>query len=108
MKTLEILEFYKHEVEYNREQVEWYRKQIKYVNRQLERSRQGDKELIEFIWGRGVVTKLDWECFISKGKDYMSGETRKLMNERARYYRKCKYYTKELERRIKQVQEMEG
>lgn len=106
MKDLEILEYYKWCRDYAKKEIEWCTKQIEYCNRQLKRTTQEDGEFIEYIWNRGVVTKLDWECFLSK--PYVSGETRKLINERAKYYRWRIKHKKELARRLKQIAEMEG
>lgn len=77
-------------------QVAWYEKQnafvsgqIAYCNNQLKRTRKEDKELASYAMSH------DPSPFAVKvfGGKYVGDETKKLVNERARWYREQKHNT---------------
>lgn len=87
-------------------QIAWYEKQNDYIvkflafcNNELARSRSRDKEIAEYALSTEPDNPLTVRIF---GGHYVSSETQKLLNERARYYRERKrnneriaHYTKE-------------
>lgn len=89
-------------------QVEWYEKQTAFCRNQIERcnkwlkdERKQDKELAEYALKTDPDDELTQRVF---GGKYVGTETRKLMNERAKYYREIKkndariqHYKKEAE-----------
>lgn len=78
------------QAEWYTQQVEWYNRMIDFANKDLKYERDKDRELFEYVWGKGVIT--EWEARIY-GYDintYVGSETKKILNERNRYYRQRK------------------
>lgn len=98
---LDYNEFAKKQVEWYKGQIEWYDKQIAWETRDLEQSRQEDRKLVEYIWSKGPLTKVD--MLIWGSKKYESGETRKIKNQRARSYRQRKWCREQLAGYLKEV-----
>lgn len=88
-------------IEYVKGRIEWYTKQIAWETRDLERSRKEDKELQEYIWSKGPLTKMDMELW--GNKKYESSETREIRNRRTRLYRRRKVYERRLEAELTKV-----
>ena len=91
MTAREIIDFAKKQIEWNNGQIEWTRKQIDYCNRQLKRTRAEDADLKAFALERYPDDPMTERVY---GGKYVGRETRKLMNERAGYYRDIKRYEK--------------
>ena len=90
-------------------QIEWHEKflahdewELEYIKEELKRSRKADKELIEHIWAKGVLTKTDWYIW-GDPDHYVSAETRKLMNRRQHVYRSRKRNLEWIEHYKKEV-----
>ena len=90
-------EFY----DFSLKQVEWYNKQndfcdgqIAWCNNQLKRERARDKELATYALQKQPDDPLTLRIF---GGNYVGDETRKLTNERAKYYREKKHNNKRIE-----------
>lgn len=88
MTRAEMREFAENQVDFYKRQIEFDGGQIEYINYELKRSRQADKELVAYVWSKGVVTESDMRIFT---KDYTSTETKKLICKRARAYRSRKH-----------------
>ena len=81
-------------------QIAWYEKQNEYIkkflaycNRELTRSRSRDKEIAEYALSVEPDDPLTVSIF---GGDYVSDDTRKLLRERAKYYRERKTNNKRI------------
>lgn len=72
-----MIRHYTHNIEFCSGQIEWYTGQI-------QRSRAKDKEMVEWVWSKGVLTSFEARIYT---KDYQSTETKKLIKERAKHYR---------------------
>lgn len=96
-------------VDFARGQIEWHekqnafcRRQIDWCNRDIKRTRAHDKEIAEYALSCEPDNPLTVKIF---GGKYISDDTRKLMNERAKYYREIKYNNKRIEHFKKQVEQ---
>lgn len=58
-------------------------KEIKWLNKRIAEQRKEDRELVEYVWSKGVVTKHDMEVFT---KDFKSSEMKELLKMRDREY----------------------
>lgn len=90
------------QVAYYKRQNEYVEKFLSFCNRELARSRKEDAEMKEYALSTQPDDELTQRIF---GGDYVSSDTRKLLAERAKYYRERKrnneriqHYTKEAER----------
>ena len=79
-------------------QIAWYERQNEFCKRQisrcndwLKRERANDKELAQFALNDRPEDPITVQVF---GGKYVGSETRKLINERAKYYREIKYNNK--------------
>lgn len=93
MTDQEIRDWYRHQIEWYKKEVKWYSEQIEWCTKQLQRSRKEDRELREYVWSKGPLTKFDMEIY---GDKYEGTETHKLLLERRRYYLRRKDYEKQL------------
>ena len=85
MNELTLKGFYEHEIEYSNRMLGYYERNLERVKNQLKRERKEDRELVEHVWNRGVVTKLEMEIYT---KEFKGTETEKLEKE-ARQTRKA-------------------
>lgn len=81
--------FYERQIEWYKGEVEWQTKQIEWMTRDLERSRKDDKELLEFVWNKGVLQSWEMRTY-GDPKKYESARTHKLKLQRRRAYLKRK------------------
>ena len=93
-------------------QIDWYekqntfaRKQIDFCNRELKRTRKDDAELKTFALARDPDDRITREVF---GGKYVGQETRKYINERARWYRDIKRNNSMIERYRKSADRYAG
>lgn len=91
-------------------QVAWYTKQndfctgqIAYCNRELKRQRAEDKELAEYALSCEPNDPVTVRVF---GGKYVGTETRRLINERAKYYREIKHNNKRIAYYQKEADDM--
>lgn len=75
---MNLKELYEHSIEFEERNVKFYESQLQFTKIQLKRERESDKELVEYIWGKGVVTKMEKEIFHA---GYKSEEVKKLEKE---------------------------
>lgn len=87
---------------FNRSQVEWYKKQIAYndqeitwLTKQLTASRAEDKKMTEYVWSKGVLTKIEMEIW-GDPKKYESNDTHQYKLQRRREYLRRKHNMKML------------
>lgn len=89
--------WYREQIEWNKKVIGWCNREIEYLTRELERSRKDDRELVEWVWSKGVVT--EWEIrTYGNGSKYQSTETHKNLLARRREYLKRKKANKEIAR----------
>lgn len=84
MTKEEYRAFFERQVEWNTKEIKWCEDEAKYITERLKRSRQSDRDTVEYIWGKGVVDEFEMRHY---AKDYKSQETKKLLKERAQNYR---------------------
>ena len=84
MTREQMREFYESQVKFYKKSIEYSTNHIGFLTGQLERSRKEDRELVEWVWSRGVVDKFEMQIY-GTGK-YQSTETHKLLLERRREY----------------------
>lgn len=82
--------FAKGQVEWYEHQNEFIRSQIQWCTRELKATRKEDKEIQEYALSHDP-DELTLKIFSGK---YVSSETRKLINERNKYYREIKHNQK--------------
>ena len=85
--------FYENMVDYDNRDIEFY-------NWQLKRSREEDRKMVAYVWGRGVVT--EWE-FNFYNKNYAGSETKYNINRRAKAYRSRKHHASMIEKYKKEA-----
>lgn len=90
-------------------QIKWYEQQndfctdqIAWCNRQLKRERENDRELARYALESEPDDPLTVKIF---GGKYIGTETRKLINERAKYYREIKKNTARIEHYRKEAEQ---
>lgn len=92
MTNKEIRNWYEHQIEWYNKVIGWCNRNIEYLTRQLERNRKDDREMVEWVWSKGVVT--EWEIK-TYGSKYQSAETHKnLLARRREYLERKKAYRK--------------
>ena len=93
--TFDWAEFYKGQIEWDKRQLEWERKDLEYNNRNIARERAKDREQCEWVWARGVLTRIDFEIW-GNPKKFVGSETKKYLKWRERNYRRIKYYERQI------------
>lgn len=100
--SFDFKRFYAEQIDFYTRQNTFCRRQIEYYSREIKRSRERDRALKEYALTERPNDA--WTQNVYGGK-YVSDETRKHINTRARYYREIKRnngriekYTKELEK----------
>lgn len=96
MMNQEYREFCEKQRDFSARQIEWHLKMIAYDNDTLERikgelkrTRKADKELVAYVWAKGVLTKCDWYIF-GNPDSFVGAETKKLLSDRVSTYRSRK------------------
>lgn len=79
-------------------------KSIAFANEMLKSQRERDRELVEWVWSKGVLTKLDMEVFT---KDFKSSETKYWEKDRRHWYRERAKNIKRAEDARKSLERME-
>lgn len=87
MTMNEIRESYKRFIQYELDNIKWYEKEIKYISEQIKESKASDKELVEYVWSKGPLTKWDMDHYNEK---YVSFTTKKLLSDRSKCYYRIK------------------
>lgn len=95
MKNFDERKFYEGQIEFYKRMIGYAENSLEFNKRQLKRGRKHDRELVEYVWSRGVVTEWEMRLF---HKNYKSEEVKKLEKE-ARYERKrIRKYRKDIEK----------
>jgi len=93
---LNLKDYYESQVEWCEEQVRWYTKEIDWVTERIKKSRSDDREIEQYIWNKGPLTRVDMQVF--GGGNFTSRETKELLKERRRYYNRRKKYTQDADK----------
>ena len=104
MTAREIIDFAVKQIAWHEKDIAWCRREIEFCNRELKRTRKEDDELK--AWALERKPDDPWTLRTYGGK-YVGKETRKYMNERARYYREIKRDEKWIAKYRKQAEEWE-
>lgn len=96
-------EFYEKQIEYYKHNVEWCTEQIAWETSMLEKYRKTDRELVEYVWSKGVVTKVEASIF---HKGYQSEDTKQALKFRRKYYLWRKKSVKTLAEYEKKLKEL--
>lgn len=99
-------EIFEKMVAFDEEQIEFYSKEIEREGKYLKQYRAEDREHLEWVWGRGVLTKWEMECY--GDKSYKGRDTKDAERRRNRAYRQRKYYRAKLEEHRKSLEEWEA
>lgn len=101
MTARQMYDFALGQIAYYERQIEFIEKHLGFCNRELARSRSEDRRIAKYAMETDGSDPLTARIF---GGNYVSTDTRKLMNERAKYYRERKrsharlaHYRKEAE-----------
>lgn len=105
MADFNFKEFYEKQVDFYTKEIEFDDKQIAWANEDIKRERESDRRLYEWVWSKGVLTKWDMKWYGMPLAQFKSHNTRKYINDRARYYRHKKKDIKKLEYYKKQLEE---
>lgn len=106
MTSRQMYDFATAQVEWYEKQIQFCKEQIEFCNKELKRTRKEDKEI------KAYALASDSHPLTQKiyGGNYIGTETRKYINERARWYRDVKhnekrkaYYEKEAQEYAKYI-----
>lgn len=100
MTAREIIEFAEKQIAWHKKNIEWTKGQIEFCNHELKRTRKEDAELKAWALEQKPDDPLTLRIF---GGKYVGRETRKYMNERAKYYRDIKHDEKWIAKFQKQI-----
>ena len=89
MTRQEMRDFAERQIEWHKKFLAYDEKELEYIKEALKRERKRDKELLEHVWSKGVLTRTDW-CIWGDKEHYVGAETRKLLNQRQHVYRSRK------------------
>ena len=92
-KEFDYKEFCIRQIEWYKKQNEFEQKQIGWINEDIKRERARLKEMVEYIWSKGVLTEMDYRM-VQKG--YETVDLKRYKNQRARYYRNIKSNNKRI------------
>lgn len=95
MTIKELYDFSKGQIAWYTKENEFCKRQIAWYNRQLARTRKEDREMKEYAIASRPGDEVIMRIY---GGQYVGNETRKYINERARYYREVKSNQKMIER----------
>ena len=96
MTREKLREIYETEVKIYQTAIEFDNNYIAMSNKNIARLRKEDKEMVEFVWGKGVLTELDMRIW-GKPEKYAGVETKKEISRRNKAYRWRKKDTAYLE-----------
>lgn len=96
-------EYYKGQIEWDKRQLEWERKDLEWNNREIASERAKDRELVEYVWSKGVLTMIDFKIY-GDPKKYVGTKTRQYMKWRLGNYKRIKYYERQIERDTQQYE----
>ena len=96
----EMYDFAIRQVAFYENMVDYDNKDIEFCNWQIKRSREEDRKMVSYVWGRGVVT--EWE-FNFYNKNYAGSETKANINRRAKAYRSRKHHAAMIEKYKKEA-----
>lgn len=88
-------EWYEKQVAWYKEQIEWENKHIAWLTRDIEDGRKRDREMVEWVWSKGVLTEWQMKTY-GDPKKYESADTHERVLMRRRAYRSRKYNMKKL------------
>ncbi len=106
MRDLNLKEFYQKQVEWYKHEIEWETEQIAWETEQVKRSRKADRELVEYVWSKGPVEKIDMEIYGKNGKGYKGKDTKQHLAYRKKYYLRRKRYMKSLAEYQRKLEEL--
>ena len=104
MTTFNMKEFYARQVEYYRHEIEFDTQNIEWETRNIQREKEGIRNLAEYVWSKGPLTKTDMKIW--GDKNYKTPEQRESEKRRKKYYRERKKDTEELERYTRLLEKM--
>ena len=81
--------FCKKEVAWNEKYLESIERDIAWDNKMIKSERKKDRELCEYIWGKGVLDKWQMKIY-GDPKKYVGSETKTYIGYRAQEYRRRK------------------
>lgn len=84
---------YKRAMDFDKKMIAFAEKDIERLNREINRCREEDKRIKEYVWSKGVLTKIEMEIYGKK--NYKSVEMEKLERERQRAYRDRKRWERQ-------------
>lgn len=93
--TFNNKEFYEGQIEFAKKMIGFAERSLEFNKRQLSRERKSDKELVEYVWSKGVVTKFEMETYT---KDYKGTETKKLEKDSKRERKNIRKYKAQIEK----------
>jgi len=88
-------EFYEGQIEFANKMIGYAENSLEYTKRQLKRERISDKELVEYIWSKGVVNEFQKETYT---KDYKGTDTKKYEKEARQLRKSIRKYKAQIER----------
>lgn len=86
MAEFDMREFYENQVAWYKHNVEFDEQEIAWENEQLKRSRKEDREMVKWVWSKGVLTEWQMKTY-GNPKKYQGTETKKILANRRRWYR---------------------
>ncbi len=95
MKLSEMKEFAESQVAWYTKAVEWDCREIEHLSREIKKSRESDRETVEYVMSDEKSSDTLKAIFC---KGWESGDTRKLLNERRRRCRSRAYNKSQIER----------
>ena len=81
--------YYEEQIEFAKKMIGYSERSLEFNKRQLSRERKSDKELVEWIWNKGVVNKFEMETYT---KNYKGTETKKLEKDSRRERKRIRDY----------------
>lgn len=102
---MRYIDFCKKALEQTYKSLDFDNRQIEWHNKYIKECRQKDRELVEWVWSKGVVTENQMKWF---NKDYKSVDTIYHLRQRNYYYRSRKKNKERIEYYKKQLNKMGG
>ena len=102
MTREEMKAFAERQIEWHQKFLAYDEKELQYIKEELKRERKHDKELIDYIWAKGPLTKTDWYIW-GDPEHYVGVETEKLIKRRRHVYRSRKKNLEWIEHYKKEV-----
>ena len=83
--------WYREQAAWNEEHAKRYTERIAWCNENLARERKSDREFMQAVWARGVLTKWEMAAY-GDPKAYRSSETEYYLKQRRQCYKWRKHY----------------